>query len=286
MVGAERRRFVVRPHRLPECGSGGANLTAVSPAAASRPGAARVHVRKLLGCSRVDDAVHAPALASVLARTGVWSTRHGCDAGDFGRRRELAHRWANDARWSGIERPYDGGGRGRACAAASAIEHTLARLGAERLWQLLATRAAVPALGALTGGQAVQMVQGRARGDLPLRLAGRGRREPRRRRPTPTRASTRRTACRRSCGASTTRCRAPTRSTAPKGATTPTGSRRSSPTPRPASAASLNAFELMKAMIEAGRRRRPLRGPARGREEVRPPGRQGARPDAASSSAR
>ena len=48
----------------------------------------------------------------------------------------------------------------------------------------------------------------------------------------------------------------------------------------------LNAFELMKAMIEAGRRRRALRGPARHREEVRPHGRQGARPDAASSSAR
>ena len=39
------------------------------------------------------------------------------------------------------------------------IEHTLARLGAERLRELLATREWVPALGALTGGQAVQMVK-------------------------------------------------------------------------------------------------------------------------------
>jgi isocitrate lyase len=39
------------------------------------------------------------------------------------------------------------------------IEHTLARLGAERLRHLLATRDWVPALGALTGGQAVQMVK-------------------------------------------------------------------------------------------------------------------------------
>ena len=39
------------------------------------------------------------------------------------------------------------------------VEHTLARLGAERLRRLLAERAWVPALGALTGGQAVQMVK-------------------------------------------------------------------------------------------------------------------------------
>ena len=39
------------------------------------------------------------------------------------------------------------------------IEHTLARLGAERLWDLLHTEPYVHALGALTGNQAVQMVQ-------------------------------------------------------------------------------------------------------------------------------
>jgi isocitrate lyase len=39
------------------------------------------------------------------------------------------------------------------------VEHTLARLGAERLWGLLAERGYVHALGALTGGQAVQMVR-------------------------------------------------------------------------------------------------------------------------------
>ncbi len=71
---------------------------------------------------------------------------------------ELARRWASDTRWAGVERPYEAGdvvrlqGRVR-------IDHTLARLGAERLWHLLATRDAVPALGAVTGGQAVQMVK-------------------------------------------------------------------------------------------------------------------------------
>jgi isocitrate lyase len=39
------------------------------------------------------------------------------------------------------------------------IEHTLARRGAERLWDLLHTQPYVPALGALTGNQAVQQVQ-------------------------------------------------------------------------------------------------------------------------------
>ncbi len=39
------------------------------------------------------------------------------------------------------------------------VEHTLARLGAERLWKLLRERPFVPALGALTGNQAVQMVR-------------------------------------------------------------------------------------------------------------------------------
>ena len=54
---------------------------------------------------------------------------------------------------------------------------------------------------------------------------------------------------------------------------------RSSPTPRPGFGGPLNAFELMKGMIEAGRRGRPLRGPARLREEVRAHGRQGPDPD-------
>jgi isocitrate lyase len=64
----------------------------------------------------------------------------------------------NGNRWRGVERPYSEDDvarlRGR-----FQIEHTLARLGAERLWRLLAEEDYVPALGALTGGQAVQMVR-------------------------------------------------------------------------------------------------------------------------------
>ena len=39
------------------------------------------------------------------------------------------------------------------------VEHTLARLGAQRLWNLLQTESYVPALGAMTGNQAIQQVK-------------------------------------------------------------------------------------------------------------------------------
>jgi len=61
-------------------------------------------------------------------------------------------------RWAGIERPYTEADverlRGR-----FRVEHTLARLGAEQLWRLLHSEPYVAALGALTGAQAVQMVK-------------------------------------------------------------------------------------------------------------------------------
>ncbi len=61
-------------------------------------------------------------------------------------------------RWHGIERPYTQEDverlRGR-----FHVEHTVARLGAERLWTLLHSKPYVAALGALTGAQAVQMVK-------------------------------------------------------------------------------------------------------------------------------
>jgi isocitrate lyase len=61
-------------------------------------------------------------------------------------------------RWSGIERPYEMADVDR-LRGAFRIEHTLARLGAERLWRLLHDEPYVAALGALTGAQAVQMVK-------------------------------------------------------------------------------------------------------------------------------
>ncbi|MBA3883418.1 MAG: isocitrate lyase [Chthoniobacterales bacterium] len=66
--------------------------------------------------------------------------------------------WASDPRWDGVERTYSSGDVQR--LQGSVIpEHTLARRGAEKVWELLHTEAFVPALGALTGNQAVQQVR-------------------------------------------------------------------------------------------------------------------------------
>ncbi len=61
-------------------------------------------------------------------------------------------------RWAGIDRPYTHEDVEQLRGSVQ-IEHTLARLGSERLWQLLHDEPYVAALGAMTGGQAVQMVK-------------------------------------------------------------------------------------------------------------------------------
>jgi isocitrate lyase len=70
----------------------------------------------------------------------------------------LRQEWASDPRWSGIERTYGAEDVVRLRGVVQE-EHTLARRGAERLWQLLQDDDYVAALGALTGNQAVQMVR-------------------------------------------------------------------------------------------------------------------------------
>jgi isocitrate lyase len=65
--------------------------------------------------------------------------------------------WNTNPRWNGIERPYTTEDVDRLRGTLK-IEYTLARLGAERLWELMHSNPYVPALGALTGNQAVQMV--------------------------------------------------------------------------------------------------------------------------------
>ena len=66
--------------------------------------------------------------------------------------------WATNPRWNGLERPYTAEDVLR-LRGSIFIEHTLARMGAERLWQLLQTEPYINALGAMTGNQAVQQVQ-------------------------------------------------------------------------------------------------------------------------------
>ncbi|MBP2406194.1 Isocitrate lyase [Streptomyces netropsis] len=71
---------------------------------------------------------------------------------------ELAQRWATDPRWQGVRRSYGAEDVVRLSGTVRE-EHTLARRGAERLWRQLHERDYIHALGALTGGQAVQMVK-------------------------------------------------------------------------------------------------------------------------------
>jgi isocitrate lyase len=70
----------------------------------------------------------------------------------------LNYDWTTNPRWQGMERPYTAEDVLRLRGSIH-IEHTLARLGAERLWELLTSESYVNALGAVTGNQAVQQVQ-------------------------------------------------------------------------------------------------------------------------------
>lgn len=71
---------------------------------------------------------------------------------------EPGRHWSSDPRWKGIRRPY-GPDDVIALRGSVHVEHSLARLGAERLWRLLRDERYVHTFGALTGAQAVQMVK-------------------------------------------------------------------------------------------------------------------------------
>ena len=72
--------------------------------------------------------------------------------------RNLQKRWAEDPRWQGIKRGYTAEEVIR-LRGSLVEEHTLARRGAERLWQSINQEPFVNALGALTGNQAMQQVK-------------------------------------------------------------------------------------------------------------------------------
>ncbi len=196
----------------------------------------------------------------------------------------LETRWQSDDRWQGVERPYTAEDVVR-LRGSVVPECTLARLGAERLWGLLRDEHHVAALGALTGGQAVQMVKA---GLKAIYLSG----------------------WQVAADANLAGATYPDQSLYPANSVPQVvrrlnnalmradqidwsegrnGTHWLAPIVADAEAGfggALNAFELMKGMIEAGAGRRALRGSARRREEVRPPRRQGARADVASSSGR
>ena len=70
----------------------------------------------------------------------------------------LDRQWQDDPRWRGVERGYRAADVERLRGSVP-IEYTLARRGAERLWTALESQTCVRALGAVTGNQAVQMAK-------------------------------------------------------------------------------------------------------------------------------
>src|SRR5437588_5190799 len=66
--------------------------------------------------------------------------------------------WSANPRWAGVTRPYKAEDIER-LRGSLRIEYTLARNGAERLWELLHGQSYLPALGAMTGNQAIQQVK-------------------------------------------------------------------------------------------------------------------------------
>jgi isocitrate lyase len=72
--------------------------------------------------------------------------------------RKLRASWEGDARWKGIKRDYSPE-EVLKLRGSIKIQHTLAELGASRLWELMQKEDYIHALGALTGNQAVQQVR-------------------------------------------------------------------------------------------------------------------------------
>ena len=189
--------------------------------------------------------------------------------------------WAADPRWAGIQRTYTAQDV-VALRGSVREEHTLARRGAERLWELLHDAGVRPRARRADRQPGRAAGPGRARGDLPVRLAGRRRRQPVRPDlpgpdPVPGQLGARggpadqqRAAAGRPDRRSTRdRPRSPRAAGADR-------RRRRGRLRRPAERVRADEGD------DRGRRGgRALGGPAGRREEVRPPGRQGAHPDGA-----
>src|SRR5712692_6706845 len=91
--------------------------------------------------------------------TAIGSNGSNGKNGKIGKNGKAQPDWVANPRWAGITRNYSFADVLRLRGSIH-IEHTLARLGAERLWNLMQSEPFVSALGAVTGNQAVEMVQG------------------------------------------------------------------------------------------------------------------------------
>ena len=163
---------------------------------------------------------------------------------------ELRRTWRESPRWRGVQRGYEAADVVR-LRGTIPVEHSIARITAEKLWRYLNEKPFVNALGALTGNQAMQQVKagldaiylsGWQVAGMPTSPG----------RCTRTSRCTRPTRCRRWCAASTTRCAAPMRSTTPRAMTRIDWLKPIVADAEAGFGGVLNAFELMKAMIEAG----------------------------------
>jgi isocitrate lyase len=85
------------------------------------------------------------------------NSKHNGNGKHNGHGKSAHNPWAGDPRWAGVTRPY-GYDEVLRLRGSYTIEHSIARLGAERLWSLMKTEPYVAALGAMTGNQAVQQV--------------------------------------------------------------------------------------------------------------------------------
>src|SRR5262245_61218401 len=87
-----------------------------------------------------------------------WSQRMTTDLSGTPAAEALRMGWETDRRWAGVRRGYSAQDVIRLRGSVQ-VEHSLARLGAQKLWKLMHERPFVNSLGALTGNQAVQQVK-------------------------------------------------------------------------------------------------------------------------------
>src|SRR5579864_6990739 len=110
--------------------------------------------KRATGSKRTRPFVALPGMRS----TGIRPAQTAEEVSDMRTQDTPEQQWNTDPRWTGVKRPYSAEDVAK-LRGSFQVEHTLARLGAERLWWLLHNETYVPALGALTGNQAVQQVQ-------------------------------------------------------------------------------------------------------------------------------
>ena len=103
------------------------------------------------------EAVSGPPLESVPVRSFQALLRENAMKRDI-EAQEIEKAWRNDPRWRGVERGYSAVDVVRLRGSVR-IEYSLARRGAEKLWDLMQRERCVRALGAVTGNQAVQMAK-------------------------------------------------------------------------------------------------------------------------------